>query len=142
MLVVLVVAAILVILCVGVHYFVLEGLSALLPRLRSPKRLRMGIVILGAIIGHLTEIIMFAVGIAALVSSGNYGSLQGELHAGLRDYFYYSAVTYTSLGFGDLTPIGYLRLLAAVEALTGLVLIAWTASFAYLQMQRFWGKDQ
>ena len=142
MLVVLVVAAILVILCVGVHYFVLEGLSALLPRLRSPKRLRMGIVILGAIIGHLAEIIMFAVGIAALVSSGKYGSLQGELHAGLRDYFYYSAVTYTSLGFGDLTPIGYLRLLAAVEALTGLVLIAWTASFAYLQMQRFWGKDQ
>ncbi len=33
---------------------------------------------------------------------------------------------------------GDIRLLAGVEALTGLVLIAWTASFAFLQMQRFW----
>ena len=32
----------------------------------------------------------------------------------------------------------HLRLLAAVEALTGLVLIAWTASFAFLLMQRLW----
>lgn len=85
---------------------------------------------------------MFAVGITAMATSGKHGYLQGELQAGLRDYFYYSAVSLTSLGFGDLTPIGHLRLLAAVEALTGLVLIAWTASFAYLQMQRFWGKDQ
>jgi hypothetical protein len=142
MLTVVVVSAILVILCVGIHYFVLEGLSALVPRMRSPKRLRMGIVILGAIMGHLAEIILFALGIAALTLSGEHGTLQGELQAGLRDYFYYSAVTYTSLGFGDLTPLGHLRLLAAVEALTGLVLIAWTASFAYLQMQRFWGKDE
>lgn len=85
---------------------------------------------------------MFAVGITAMATSGKHGYLQGELQAGLRDYFYYSAVSLTSLGFGDLTPIGHLRLLTAVEALTGLVLIAWTASFAYLQMQRFWGKDQ
>jgi amino acid transporter len=142
MLIALLLAAILVILCVVIHYFVLEGLSALVPRMRSPKRLRMGIVILGAIMGHLAEITVFAFGIAALIFWGEHGSLQGELQAGLRDYFYYSAVTYTSLGFGDLTPFGHLRLLAAVEALTGLVLIAWTASFAYLQMQRFWGQDE
>ncbi len=142
MLTMLVVSATLVILCVGVHYFVLEGLSALVPRMRSPKRLRMGIVILGAIIGHLAEIVLFALGIALLVVLKEHGHLQGELQAGFRDYFYYSAVTYTSLGFGDLTPFGNLRLLAAVEALTGLVLIAWTASFAFLEMQRFWGKDR
>ncbi len=142
MLTMLVVSATLVILCVGVHYFVLEGLSALVPRMRSPKRLRMGIVILGAIIGHLAEIVLFALGIALLVVLKEHGHLQGELQTGFRDYFYYSAVTYTSLGFGDLTPFGNLRLLAAVEALTGLVLIAWTASFAYLEMQRFWGKDR
>jgi hypothetical protein len=138
----LVVSATLVILCVAVHYLVLEGLSALGPRLRSPKRLRMGIVILGAIAGHLIEITLFGAGIALLVLLKGYGHLEGQLQAGFRDYFYFSAVTYTSLGFGDLTPFGRLRLLAAVEALTGLVLIAWTASFAYLEMQRFWGKDR
>jgi len=53
--------------------------------------------------------------------------------------YYYSAVTFTSLGFGDLTPTGHLRLLAAVEVLTGVVLIAWTASFLFLVMQRSWG---
>ena len=51
---------------------------------------------------------------------------------------YFSAETYTSLGFGDLTPNGPVRLLAGVEALNGLLLIGWSASFTYISMERFW----
>jgi hypothetical protein len=51
---------------------------------------------------------------------------------------YFSAETYTSLGFGDVTPSGHMRLLIGLEALNGLLLIAWSASFAYLSMERFW----
>ena len=45
---------------------------------------------------------------------------------GFTNDYYYSATTYTGLGFGDITPTSTLRLFTAIEALTGLVLIAWT----------------
>ena len=54
------------------------------------------------------------------------------------NYVYYSSVTYTSLGYGDMVPIGNIRFITAAETITGLVLIAWTASFAYFHMQKLW----
>ena len=56
----------------------------------------------------------------------------------LLDCVYFSFTTFTTLGFGDIEPIGDLRYLTGLEALTGLVLITWTASFLYLEMQRYW----
>jgi len=38
----------------------------------------------------------------------------------------------------DIEPLGNLRYLIGVESLTGLVLITWTASFLYYEMQRHW----
>jgi hypothetical protein len=52
--------------------------------------------------------------------------------------FYFSAETFTSLGYGDIRPSGPLRLLAGAEALNGLLLIGWSACFAYISMERFW----
>ena len=69
------------------------------------------------------------------------GSLIGEITISHQDYHYFSAVTYTTLGFGDITPNGELRWIAAIEALTGLVLITWTASFAFLVMQELWTEE-
>ncbi|NIQ12844.1 MAG: two pore domain potassium channel family protein, partial [Candidatus Dadabacteria bacterium] len=47
--------------------------------------------------------------------------------------------TYTSLGMGDIYPLGRpIRFLTGLESLTGLVLITWTASFLFIEMQRFW----
>jgi hypothetical protein len=54
------------------------------------------------------------------------------------EYIYFSTVSYTSLGLGDLYPTGALRLLTGVEALQGLAMIAWTGSFTYLAMEKFW----
>jgi hypothetical protein len=39
---------------------------------------------------------------------------------------------------GDIAPLGPVRLLAGVEALNGLLMIAWSASFTYLSMENFW----
>ncbi|MBU2704802.1 pentapeptide repeat-containing protein [Zooshikella marina] len=38
---------------------------------------------------------------------------------GLTDCLYFSVVTFTTLGYGDFTPVGLTRLVAAVEAFTG-----------------------
>jgi hypothetical protein len=66
------------------------------------------------------------------------GSLAGAGGPTLTNCLYFSAETYTSLGFGDIVPSGPLRLLAGVETLNGLLLIGWSASFTYLSMERFW----
>jgi hypothetical protein len=47
-------------------------------------------------------------------------------------------VCYTTLGLGDVVPTGAVRFLAGVEALSGFVLITWSASFTFLEMERFW----
>lgn len=42
------------------------------------------------------------------------------------------------LGLGDLVPVGAVRFMTGTEALTGFVLIAWSASFTFVEMERFW----
>jgi hypothetical protein len=45
---------------------------------------------------------------------------------------------YTTVGFGDVSPVGPIRFLAGTSALTGFVMITWSASFTFLEMERFW----
>jgi len=66
------------------------------------------------------------------------GAPRGGNPGTFLDAVYFSAVTYTSLGYGDLTPLGPVRTLVGVETVIGLILIGWTASFTYLEMQKFW----
>jgi hypothetical protein len=47
-------------------------------------------------------------------------------------------VCFTTLGLGDLVPVGAVRFMTGTEALTGFVLIAWSASFTFVEMERFW----
>jgi hypothetical protein len=51
---------------------------------------------------------------------------------------YFSAVIYSTLGLGDISPEGALRMITGVEALSGFILIGWTVSFTFLAMQKFW----
>lgn len=139
---VILVAAELVVLSVVIHVVVLRRLSRAAVRWRKFPVTAMGVAMVGAILGHLLEICLFGVTLYWLSGHDEYGRLLGDVNQGFIDYLYYSAVTYTSLGFGDVTPEGDLRLLSAVEVLTGLVLIAWTASFAFLLMQELWEDDR
>lgn len=53
---------------------------------------------------------------------------------GCSDYLHYTATVHTTVGFGD--PVPRLRLLTAFTSLTGLVMITWSASLTFLEMQR------
>ena len=46
---------------------------------------------------------------------------------------YLSISNYTTLGVGDVFAIGPMRIVSAIEALIGLVLIGWSASFSILR---------
>jgi hypothetical protein len=94
--------------------------------------------VLGTITAHFFEIFLFAVAYFFMTSSGNFGSLHGAFVHNLGDCTYYSMVVYPTLGFGDVTPIGDIKFLTGVETVLGPVLIGWTTSFLFLQMQRYW----
>ena len=53
----------------------------------------------------------------------------GNLLGNFSDFFYYSINCYTTLGTGDIFANGPMRIATGLEALIGLVLIAWTATF-------------
>ena len=138
MLTALITSALLVVLVVMVHYEMLRRLTVALPRLKILQRFRIVVAVLGALVAHVIEIWIFGIGFYSLTAVESIGQLTGNYTGTLEDSVYYSFVTYTSLGFGDIIPTGYLRFLTGIEALTGLALIAWTASFVYVEMERFW----
>jgi hypothetical protein len=138
MLIVFVFCICLIALATVIHYEVLRMLNFGLPSLKIPNRTKLLVVIFGALAAHAMEMSVFGVTFFCLVKYMGVGSLRGTAGISFINCLYFSAETYTSLGFGDLTPTGPVRMLAGVEALTGLLLIGWSASYTYLAMKRFW----
>jgi len=124
---------------VGVHYFALSTLTNFLMEREYHSRRLVGFSVVAMLFAHIVEISIFAVGYVIFHRNLDYGDLVGDMNDNLfNDYWYFSFVSYTSLGFGDIVPEGDIRILTGIETLTGLILIAWTASFIFMQMHRFW----
>lgn len=123
---------------VVVHYEGLQLLNHSMPGWRMPQRLRVLILIFCIITLHTIDIWIFGAGIYAMSLFPGYGGIGGAEPLQLLDAVYISTTTYTTVGYGDLVPHGPLRLVLGSEALTGFVLLTWSASFAYLEMQRYW----
>ncbi len=136
MLIVLTCTTVAILLVVAIHYEVLTHLSEIHFKRKWPSRLLLPVGVLIVIFTHIVEVWVFAFAYFLAFSIGGVGEIVGEFNHQILDYVYFSFVNYTSLGYGDLVPIGYIRFIAGTESLVGLVLIAWSASFTYLEMQR------
>lgn len=138
-LLVLIATAATVALAALVHY---EGLRWLSARLAAPthgvRRHKVLLGVYGVIMLHVSEIWLFGCSLWGLLQVRATGSIAGATHGGLLDAVYLSATTFSTLGFGDLAPVGPIRFLCGTEALSGFILITWSASFLYLEMQAFW----
>ncbi len=142
------ITALIVALAVLIHFEMLRQLSRIIPKMATMLRFRVLCALFGALIAHIVEVQLFAMGYYAmthfpwpdLVNFGTIVNSEGEANISLRDCNYFSFVSYTTLGFGEIIPVGHIRFLSGLEALTGLVLVAWTASFMYVEMERFWRK--
>jgi hypothetical protein len=55
---------------------------------------------------------------------------------GLQSALYFSAVTYTTTGYGDLVLPQRWRMVGAVEALTGILLYGWSTGFFFAVVGR------
>jgi hypothetical protein len=125
-------------LAVMIHYEALYRITVLMPRLKIRHRFRVVLVVFCALAAHALEVWIFGIAFYFMNMSNTWGSLQGNFDGSLLDCVYFSFTSYTTLGTGDIVPLGDLRFLSALESLTGLVLVTWTASFLYLEMSRFW----
>jgi hypothetical protein len=120
------------------HYETLRLLSLALPRMRVASRAKLMVVVIVAFLAHAVEIVAYAVVAYLLAHYSAAGTLGPRPGPSMSVALFYSAETFTSLGFGDVIPEGALRAIAGFEALNGLLLISWTASFLFVSMQRFW----
>jgi len=133
-----IIAALLVILSTFTHYEVLRLLSVYVPRIRIRPRARLLVILFATFSGHLLEISFYALAYFFLKDHFDLGNFGGKFVDNFPSYLYFSAETYTTIGLGDIYPLGPLRLITGIEALNGLLLIGWSASFTYLAMQKFW----
>lgn len=130
-------SALMVATTIFVHYEMLRLLSARIPKMKIAVRLKILFVVLGCFAAHTIEVWLYALAYL-LISHTGIGALEGKVEGHFADYLYFSATSYSTLGFGDVYPVGALRLISGVEGINGLFLIAWSTSFTYFVMDRMW----
>ncbi|MDJ0936754.1 MAG: ion channel [Kiloniellales bacterium] len=139
MLVAMAVTALLVLMTIAIHYEALRLTSELAPKLSflSPRP-RLLFVVAAIFAAHTLEVWLWAFGYYIGLHWLGLGSFGGEPISTLQEMVYFSVVSYTTLGIGDIYPLEGLRLMTGVESLAGLLMITWSASFTYLTMEKYW----
>lgn len=136
MLTVVIIVTLAVILSIGIHYGVLLLTTWILARFQGRHPATIVLSLFLAVIAHLTEILVFAL---AWFQLEHADLIQFSVtDPDFIDILYFSGTTYTTIGYGDIVIVGSGRIAAVVEGVMGLVLIAWTASFTYFEMNRKW----
>jgi hypothetical protein len=59
----------------------------------------------------------------------------------LETAFYFSMVTFTTLGFGDVVLIGQWRTLASIQAANGVIIFGWTTALIFYFIQHVYKED-
>jgi voltage-gated potassium channel len=94
---------------------------------RPRRNLPVFLLLFGVILGlHLAEICLWA----------GFYYWRGGL-ADLETCLYFSATTYSTLGFGDIVLPRPWRLVGVLESLTGVLLLGWSAAFFFTIIHRF-----
>ena len=95
-----------VVIAVSIHYEMLNWLSLKVPALTIRNRARVLFALFGAIVAHVVEIWLFAIAYYFIIHYEKMGALEGNFDGSLNDCFYFSITTYTTVGYGDIEPLG------------------------------------
>jgi voltage-gated potassium channel Kch len=83
---------------------------------------------------------MFFISLTEIAAWAAVYLLTGALQ-GIEKALYFSTVTFTTLGYGDITLGEQWRLLAAFEAANGIIMFGWTTAIVIATVQRvYFGK--
>jgi hypothetical protein len=88
-----------------------------------PRLHLMGVMIATAVVlkvAHTVEILVWA---------ASYGIVQAA--AAGSDLLYFAFVNYTTLGYGDITPVSEWRLIGPLTAMNGVLLFGWSAAILF-----------
>ena len=66
----------------------------------------------------------------------------GQAMPGVRAALYFSSVTYTTVGYGDLVLPETWRLAGGIEALTGILMCGWSTGFFFAVLSRIYRSQQ
>ena len=116
------VALLAVLLFTSLHYLFLKHLNRGARLIDKLPQIRLVYILIFSLVAHSIEITLLAM----------------AYKASITDPLFFTYSAFTTADLGDIVRTGPLRLLAGVEALTGFVLIAWAASYLYLEMTRMW----
>lgn len=115
---------------VAIHAFALDLIihraSSLAPRVKQRfygwKPLITSLVVILVFSAHIVEIWLWAI---------LYLLLEPVTLLNLPDALYFSTVTFTTVGFGDIVLAPSIRMLSAIEAANGFLLFGWTTAFIF-----------
>ncbi|MFV0245628.1 MAG: potassium channel family protein [Qingshengfaniella sp.] len=79
------------------------------------------------VLTHLIEILIWAV----------YFDWRGTIDT-IELAFYFSAVTYATIGYGDIVPPETWRVIASMEGLTGILMCAWSGGYFFAIVSRLY----
>jgi voltage-gated potassium channel Kch len=88
------------------------------------------ITVLVILFTHLAEISLWAI----------FYFVAGEI-ATFKTSLYFSAVTFTTLGYGDITLSERWQLISAIEAVNGVLLLGWSTAFLFSVLTQIWQQE-
>ena len=100
-------------------------------RLRQTHLYTIGAIVLLMFIVSLVEVSLWAVMYVALDAIADFDRA-----------LYFSTVTFTTLGYGDIVLESRWQLLAAFEAANGIIMFGWTTAIVIAVVQRVYFGDQ
>ncbi|MDZ4778155.1 MAG: ion channel [Alphaproteobacteria bacterium] len=122
-------ASVMVVATVLIHFWGLMGLIRIMGESGAHRRAR------GGYLGQASVILFVVFGIFALHTIEIWLYAAGYLWLGemqtLEPALYFSTVTFVALGYGDVVLSPQWRLVSAIEAANGVILIAWSTTFMF-----------
>jgi len=129
------VTAMAIVACVSLHYEGLRFVSRI-PLDGVINRHRIIIMILCIMLLHMVEVWIFGLTYYLLLQHAEFGNFEGMTAVSVFDSVYFSATVFSTLGFGDIVPIGPIRFITGTQSIAGLTLITWSASFTFIEMMK------
>ncbi|WP_339749428.1 potassium channel family protein [uncultured Maricaulis sp.] len=133
MILAIVISAVTFVLSGALHYAIVSGAFRHLGAASYHRGRKLVTALCVSGIAHLAAASLYALAYG-LGRALEIGDLSGDTPTTAMDVFYFSLVSYTSLGLGDIVPTGHLRFVAGVEALNGFLLISCSAAMLFLFM--------
>lgn len=126
-------------LTVGIHAIVL---SAMLNRLdkRYGDNPRLSFAAYSWVLVRIAAVTVLAHLLEIALWAGYY--VWKEALPNLEASFYFSSVTYATIGYGDIVLPETWRLLAAMEGLTGILMCGWSGAFFFVVVTKLYPRTQ